>query len=282
MKNVHQKPVFNGPGTSYFLNLRLFPKSVRDDVYKLYSFVRFVDDLVRQDSPDLKTLNYLNRRWSVLKKNLGKDMKKADGSTAEYVLANICYIMHRYECDIMWVDDFLDSMINIDKVQFETISDLFDYMHGSVEGIGSILAKILRLSDATSDYVVWQSRALQLIGLIMDIGQDSELGRCYFPQEDLVMFGLKDLSFHEASRKPAEFREFIEFQVARYYQWQKLAKKGLRYIPKRSRIAVRTTIDMYDWIGRMIADEPMLVFEARIKPSRTRILRTRIKRTIYG
>lgn len=283
------KEIFENGSKTYYWSSRFFPKGVRDDIFKLYSFVRVVDDYVDKPKPDIVAFKSMRRRWNIVKKQLGSEYKRVDDSVAERVLSNIVYIVHRYDCDPAWVDAFFLSMqMDIDQRQYKNLDETLEYIYGSAEVIGYLVAKILRLrgsDDASSDtmhYAAMQGRAMQFINFIRDIEEDRMLGRCYFPKSDLVMFGLKELSEHEMTRKPAEFREFIEFQVARYNEWQKVAKKGFRRIPKRLRIAVRTAVDMYNWTGRQLADEPSIIFEKKVKPSKTRILRSGVKRTLYG
>ena len=258
------------------------PKDVRDDVFKLYSFVRVVDDYVDRPQPDKTAIKRIEKRWNSIKKDLAS-ARRLDDSVDERVLGNIAYVVHRYNCKPEWVDSFLKSMrMDLDARVYETIDDTLEYVYGSAEVIGLFMAAILGLPVAAQETARLQGRAMQFINFIRDIAEDNELGRCYFPREDLITFGLKDLSEHEVARKPAEFREFVEFQVERYTQWQREAAKGFRYIPKRSRIAIRTAVDMYNWTAQNLAENPSLIFEKKLKPSRGRVLRSGVKRVLYG
>lgn len=289
--------IFRSGSTTYFWSSKFFPKSIRDDIFKLYSFVRVTDDFVDAMPPDEKSFRHIQKRWRTLKKSLAKGVAKSSDSVSERVLANIAYIVHRYDCDPGWVDDFLRSMdMDLKGRKYDSLDDTLDYVYGSAEVVGLLMAKLLGLDKtkkARADvvkqvekdvmyYARMQGRAMQYINFIRDINEDYERGRCYFPKEDLVMFGLKDLSPHEAARKPAEFREFIEYQVGRYREWQREANKGFRYIPKRQRIAIRTAVDMYNWTARQLVDDPRLIYQKIIKPSRRRVLRQGVKRTLYG
>ena len=280
---MNDEEIFRAGSTTYYFSSKFFPKGVRDDVFKLYSFVRIVDDLIDQDKPDRQTFEHIEKRWKHIKKNLGKELKKADDSVYERVLMNIAFIVHRYECDPAWIDAFLKSMrMDLEKRRYKKIDQTLEYIYGSAEVIGLCMARILRLKEASYESAKMQGRAMQFINFIRDINEDNAFGRQYFPDEDLAAFGLKDLSEHETAKKPAEFREFIEYQVKRYNEWQKEASKGFKYIPKRMRIAVRTAVDMYMWTGKKLAENPSLIYEKKLKPSRGRVVRTGMKRTIYG
>lgn len=280
---MSDKDIFEAGSTTYFWSSSFFPRKVRDDVYKLYSFVRVVDDLVDQKKPDTASFEYVCMRWKKIKRSLGKPHKKVDDSLLEHVLGNIAYVVHRYECDPRWVDYFLASMrMDIDGKKYYSLKDTLQYVYGSAEVIGLFMAKIMGLSDGAMDAAQMQGRAMQYINFIRDITEDTALKRRYFPAEELTMFGLKDLTRSEAERKPAEFREFMEFQIDRYEQWQKEAAKGFGFIPKRQRTALRTAVDMYNWTAGVIKDDPFVVFQKKVKPTKRRIITRGIARVMYG
>jgi phytoene synthase len=283
MKAILEEAIFKNGSTTYFWSSKFFPKGVRDDVYKLYSFVRVVDDLVDADIPDEASFKHIEKRWKSAKKNLSTGFQKQDSSTLEQVVSNIAYIVHRYECDPAWVDAFLRSMrMDLARRRYATMDDTLEYIYGSAEVIGLMMAKIMRLPEKAYESAKLQGRAMQYINFIRDIQEDNGLGRQYFPDDELLMFGLKNVSEKECTRKPAEFREFIEAQIAHYNTWQKEANSGHRYIPRRMRVAVKTACDMYNWTAKVLADDPKCIFEKKVKPSKGRVVRTGLKRSLYA
>ncbi len=277
------KEIFQNGSTTYYWSSTFFPRRVRDDVFKLYSFVRVVDDLIDQKKPDTQSFERVVKRWKTIKRSLGKPSKKVDDSALEHVLANIAYVVHRYECEPAWVDAFLKSMqMDLDKRRYFSLKDTQEYMYGSAEVIGLMMAKIMGLPEAATEYARLQGRAMQYINFIRDIADDMVLGRAYFPAEELTMFGLKDLSKKEAHKKPAEFREFIEFQLHRYGEWQTEAAHGFRYIPRRQRAALRTAVDMYNWTAEKIKEDPFVVYEHRVKPTKQRVVLRGVVRSLYA
>lgn len=280
---MNDREIFEAGSTTYYWSSKFFPKGVRDDVFKLYSFVRIVDDYVDRPNPDVKNFEYIVKRWKVLKKTLHSSPKKRDDTLNERVLHNICYIVHRYDCDPAWVDAFLKSMqMDIKKREYATIDETLEYIYGSAEVIGLFMARILRLKPEADEFARAQGRAMQYVNFIRDIAEDQELGRQYFPADELALFGFKNVSQKEAMRKQPEFREFMEAQVDRYHEWQKQANKGFKYIPRPSRVAVRTAVDMYNWTADIIRDNPTIVYSKKIKPSKTRIIRAGLKRGLYA
>lgn len=281
-----EREIFKTGSTVYYNSSRFFPKGVRDDVSKLYSFVRVVDDYVDMIPPDIESFKYIVRRWQAVRRkgDFGR-FEPQDDSVAEKVLGNICYIIHRFECDPAWIDAFLRSMamdIRPNPKRFQTIKDTMVYMYGSAEVIGLLMAKTMQLPNAASHFANIQGRATQYINFIRDINEDNELGRCYFPAAELKKFGLSDLSEATARANPKAFEKFMHFQLKRYRAWQHEANKGFQYIPKRLRISIRTAADMYEWTAKQIEKNPFIIYEKKVKPKRSRVVRRAARRVVNG
>lgn len=69
-----------------------------------------------------------------------------------------------------------------------------------------------------------------------------------------------------------DLEKLIRFEIERYYILQQEAEKGYHLIPRRYRIAIKTAADMYNWTAHKIYENPLIVFQKKIKPSKWRIL----------
>ena len=281
------KQIFKDGSTTYYWSSKFFPKGVRDDVFKLYSFVRVVDDMVDQVPADIKRFERMCQRWKTVKGQLarGKAPGALDDSVDERVLANMVHIVHRFDCEPAWVDAFLDSMRwDTKKRQYKTLDDTIAYIYGSAEVIGLFMARILRLPgqglavDKPEPDVLrfarYQGRAMQYINFLRDIDEDNQLGRQYFDQRTLKKHELKDLHEKTVRAHPEAFTAFMHEQLSLYDEWQAEANKGFEYIPKRLRIPLQTATDMYNWTAEEIRKDPFIVFSHKVKPQKRRVLST--------
>lgn len=278
-----ERTIFKKGSTTYYWSSRFFPKGVRDDVFKLYSFVRVVDDYVDQVPSNIERFEYIEARWKTVKKDLasGKVVSALDDSVDERVLANIAYIVHRHRCDPEWIDAFIKSMRwDVQKHQYRALKDTIEYMYGSAEVIGLCMARILNLPEESLGYARLQGRAMQYINFLRDIAEDNELGRCYFPANEYRKYGLKNLSESEARAKPKMFEDFMHSQLLRYATWQTEANKGFLFIPKRLRVPLQTAVDMYNWTAQELKSNPIVVFEHKVKPKKRHVVRRAVKRSI--
>lgn len=278
-----EKDIFKAGSTTYYWSSKFFTKGVRDDVFKLYSFVRYVDDLVDATPQKVTEFDQVRSRWNEYKTTLAQktvpSIKKR--TVQDIALLNMCYIVHRYDCDAVWVDAFLDSMqMDIEGRQYKTLDDTLEYIYGSAEVIGLFMSKLMQLPIAPYEYAKLQGRAMQWINFIRDINEDNELGRCYFPKTVLQKYGLADLRQETVQQQPDDFHTFIKEQLELYVQWQTEAYKGFSYIPKRLRIPLKTAVDMYNWTAEQIEKNPMIVYERKVKPSKQQVVAAAAKNVI--
>ncbi|MEI7631721.1 MAG: squalene/phytoene synthase family protein [bacterium] len=277
--------IFKNGRLTYYWSSRFFPKGMRDDVFKLYSFINLVHNFVDQTPSNLAKFEYIEVRWTTIKSELANGFVTSplDDSVSEKALSNIAYIVHRHGCDPAWVDAFLKSMRwDIQKHQYRSLKDTLEYVYGTAEVVGLFVARILNLPEEALEPVRMQGRAMQYINFLRDLTDDSEMGRCYFPVNDIKVYGLKNLSEEEARAKPKMFADFVHAQLLRYAQWQTDANKGFIYIPKKIAVPLHTAVDSYNWTALQIKNDPLIVFEKKVKPQKRQVVRTVVERSILS
>lgn len=279
-----EKTIFKNGSTTYYISSKFFPKDVRQDVFKLYSFVRVADDYVDVLPVNKKAFKILTGLWAESFEDKKFDtVHHKDDSLNLRVVKNIVYLARKYEFDPNWINAFLASMqADLDKKTYLSLDGALWYVYGSAEVIGLMMAKIMQLPEAAMPYAALQGRAMQWINFIRDVEEDNQLGRCYFPQEDLKQFGLAGLSQKTALESPKEFQNFMQFQLNRYREWQHEAQKGFSYIPRRLRLPLATAVDNFNWVARKITINPGLVYQKKIQPSKPRVVITGIKRATWS
>ncbi|MDQ5885643.1 MAG: 15-cis-phytoene synthase [Patescibacteria group bacterium] len=276
-----EKDIFKRGSTTYYFSSIFFPPKVRDDVFKLYSFVRVADDYVDNVPTNTKQFTSLRKLWesSITDKDFQTEVQASDDINLR-VVRNMVFVSRKYSFEHKWVTSFLDSMqADIDQKKYRTIADTFWYMYGSAEVIGLMMAKIMGLPEVSYKYAQMQGRAMQYINFVRDIAEDNTLGRQYFPVNELKKFGLQDLQQKTVQAHPESFENFLRAQINLYRTWQTEADKGFDFIPKRLRIPLQTATDMYNWTAQNIYKAPNLVFVKKLKPSKYRVIGTVIKNT---
>jgi phytoene synthase len=269
-----ERAIFRNGSTTYYWSSKFFPRAVRDDVFRLYSFVRVADDYADKIPPRRAKFKSLRRAWNTATADPHFATIVLPEDTLEVrVVKNIVHVQQKYAFDTAWIRSFFDAMqADLDEKSYETLPDTLEYVYGSAEVIGLMMAKIMNLHPSAYEAAMLQGRAMQYINFIRDMREDYTLGRCYFPIEDLRVFGLADLSPETVQASRQAFKKFVALQLQRYREWQQLASEGFRHIPRRPRIAIKTAADMYNWTSQQIAKQPHLAYENQVKPPKVRVL----------
>lgn len=228
---------FRKGSRTYFISSLFFPHQQRCDVFRVYAFVRIADNYVDQKPP--KT----NEFYAFVKKY---EQAKKGKVVGEEVVDEFMKVMVREEIPSEWVSDFLSAMeLDLTKKSYKTLAELEDYMYGSAEVIGLFMAKLLKLPEKSYPTAQYLGKAMQLSNFIRDIDEDNYLGRQYIPTELLKKYKIKSLHKKDLKGHESQFDKLIRACIDIYFQWQKSAEEGFRYIPKRYLIPIKTASDMY-------------------------------------
>ncbi len=205
------------------------------------------------------------------------------GTTTTQVIDSFVALQQEEQFEQEWIDSFLNAMRkDLSIFRYQTIDDTIDYMHGSAEVIGLMLARIMRLPEAAMPFAQIQGRAMQYINFIRDIAEDNnEFSREYIPQVILRHYGIRNLSYDEAKKHSEAFIDLVRSEIKRYYAWQNEAYKGYRFISKRYITAIATAAAMYNWTADKIYRDPMCVFTGKVRPPKSVIIFHAVKLLLF-
>ncbi len=252
--------IFKQNSTSYYYSSLLFPAEVREDVFRLYSYVRTVDEFVDdppQDEEELERYRDLTmENW---------ESGEADEKIVDLFLKVARSNGFRKE----WAKAFLDSMeMDTYKKEYRTMDETLEYIRGSAEVIGLMMTRILGLEQDAERPAELLGRSMQYCNFIRDVKEDRELGRRYLPREEMDKHGIEELT---PDADEEAFEGFMRSQLDKYYSWQEEAEKGFRYIPYRVRVPVILSSRIYRYTADTIYEEPEKVWGGKVRPSRVRI-----------
>jgi len=199
------KEVMDKCSTTFACCTKAFPAEVRKDVYSLYGFIRYIDNIVDRDElvGDLKRLAY-----------------------------NFAYVNKKYNMPKEWKQDFYKSMkMDAQKIHHDDES-MLRYCRGSAEVIGLMMAKILGAPESAYPYAEHLGRAYQIINFVRDYDEDIAKGYHYIgPAHDkyLDMFEAS-LYFGERGLKylPRNVRKPIRYANEMYRWCAKKLRKGYK------------------------------------------------------
>jgi 15-cis-phytoene synthase len=265
----NNRAIFKKGSRTYFYSSVFFPQKIKREVFILYAFVRTADDYVDQIPQDEESFrNFCDNFDQAWQGNLSGDE----------IIDDFVKLAKEKEFKKEWIDAFLSSMAaDLSQANYQTITDTLKYIYGSAEVIGLMMAKLMNLPSDSYQGARLLGRAMQQINFIRDIKEDIDLGRQYLPIDEMKYLELKSLNQDLVYAQPFEYMAFIKKQLSYYNQWQKEAESYFHFIPIRYRIPIQTASAMYNYTAKKIAKEPLVVFDRKIKPGKTRIILTGLK-----
>ena len=236
--------------TSFTLATKMLDSSIRQDIYNIYGFVRFADEIV--DS-------FHNYDKKELLNLFEKDLKKSieDKISLNPILNSFQKTVHNYQIDYELVDSFLNSMkLDLDKKKYLTKKEFDQYVYGSADVVGLMCLKVFvkgnkNQYDELRPYAMSLGSAFQKVNFLRDLKADHDgLNRSYFPNLNIDKFDepTKKIILDEIDK---DFRH---------------ALKGIFKLPSSARFGVYTAYKYYlKLLNKLRKTHPLKIKSSRIR-----------------
>ncbi len=185
VSNDCSKIVTRSYSTSFSLATKMLSKSIRQDIYNIYGFVRFADEIV-DSFHDYNKEDLFN--CFVL------DLERAlvDKISLNPILNSFQNTFHTYNIDKELVNSFLKSMrMDLYKKEYLTEEEFNEYIYGSADVVGLMCLKVFVNGNESKyqelkDSAMSLGSAFQKVNFLRDLKADHDsLHRTYFPNTDL-------------------------------------------------------------------------------------------------
>jgi phytoene/squalene synthetase len=252
VSNNCSKLVTKKYSTSFSLAVNMLSPKIRTDIYNIYGFVRFADEIV-------DTFHDFDKE--VLMTNFERDyyLAKEQGISLNPILHSFQQTVNRYKIPDQMVQAFLKSMkADLHKTEYQTKAEYDEYIYGSADVVGLMCLKVFvdgdeKKYEELKDAAMRLGSAFQKVNFLRDLKDDYEvLNRSYFPNVDLGQLNAnsKQLIIDEIEadfdyaytngilKLPAEAK-FGVYMAYRYYR--RLLKK-LKSVPSEKIMDTRIRI----------------------------------------
>ncbi|MFD2552620.1 phytoene/squalene synthase family protein [Bizionia sediminis] len=237
--------------TSFSLATKMLSASIRQDIYNIYGFVRFADEIVDSFHEfDKETL--LNEFEKDL--YLAIDRK----ISMNPILNAFQETYHNYGIEKHMVEAFMKSMrTDLHKTTYLTETEYKTYIYGSADVVGLMCLKVFVKGDnekynSLKDAAMHLGSAFQKVNFLRDLKSDFEdLSRTYFPNTDLT-------KLDEASKL------VIINEIERDFE---LGLQGIKELPIEAKFGVFTAYRYYSQLLKKLKKTPAL----QIKNTRIRV-----------
>lgn len=179
------RTVTNSYSTSFSLATKMLAPSIRQDIYNIYGFVRFADEIV-------DTFHDYDKEQLFL--DFEKDLHKAIKAKISLnpILNSFQETVHKYGIERDLYEAFMDSMrLDLHKSEYLNIEEYKQYIYGSADVVGLMCLKVFVNGDQKKFKELKESAmslgsAFQKVNFLRDLKADyDDLSRSYFPNVDL-------------------------------------------------------------------------------------------------
>lgn len=170
--------------TSFSLAVKMLSPVIQKDIYAIYGFVRFADEIVD---------TFHDYEKNVLLDEFEADLFRAidRGISLNPILNCFQDVVNRHDIDLDLVHSFLKSMrADLHKQDYGSVSDYEDYIYGSADVVGLMCLKVFVQGDEEK-YEELKAPAMRLgsafqkVNFLRDLKDDTQnLHRSYFPHID--------------------------------------------------------------------------------------------------
>ena len=240
VSNDCSKLVIKRYSTSFYFSSSLLSKSIRQDIFNIYGFVRLADEIVDtfHEYPKKELLeDFESELWRSLDNKISLNP----------ILNSFQHTVNKYSISKDLISSFLDSMkMDLEKKEYNSVEEYKKYIYGSADVVGLMCLKVfVRGSedsyDDLSPFAISLGSAFQKVNFLRDLKDDSNiLSRVYFPNVDMN-------NFNEKTKK--EIILEIEKDFAN-------AVKGIDKLPKNSKFAVYIAYRYYNKLLKKLKRTP--------------------------
>ncbi|MBD0779213.1 phytoene/squalene synthase family protein [Maribacter sp. ANRC-HE7] len=236
--------------TSFSLATKMLGASIRPDIYNIYGFVRFADEIV-DSFHGYKTEELFNDFEQSLKYALEHKI------SMNPILNSFQHTYHKYQIPYHLVESFMKSMrMDLTKNTYYSEKEYKDYIYGSADVVGLMCLMVFVKGDqekyeSLKDSAMSLGSAFQKVNFLRDLKADFEvLHRSYFPNTDL-----NQLDEDSKRRIINEIKD--DFQ--RSYG-------GIQQLPREAKLGVYTAYKYYyRLLGKLEKTPSTQIRQARIR-----------------
>lgn len=185
VSNDCSKLVTQAYSTSFSSAVKMLAPSIRQDIYNVYGFVRFADEIV--DSFHDYDKEALFNTFEIDLENALKQKISLNP-----ILNAFQHTVHKHKIPNELIDAFMKSMkLDLVKKEYKTKDEYNEYIYGSADVVGLMCLKVfvkgnVELYESLKNSAMRLGSAFQKVNFLRDLKADFEgLDRTYFPNTDL-------------------------------------------------------------------------------------------------
>ncbi len=240
--------------TTFYKAFGFLPSPRKEAVYVIYAFCRMIDDAVDEPHRSPYTLDELEQSF-----------RQLDQASGHFIWPALRWLFAAFEVK---PEPFIRQMegqrLDYLLTRYETLEQLEQYSYLVAGTVGEMLLPVLH--DAPDEQVtrsgIWLGKAMQIVNIVRDVGEDKMKGRRYVPLELMRKHGYTEAMW-ERGEVNLQWRSLMGelSELARLWFAKGLA--DLEQYPRTSGFCVELAARMYEAILEDAAQHHYDVYSRR-------------------
>jgi len=171
--------------TSFASAVTMLAPTIRQDIYNIYGFVRFADEIV-DSFHDYDKVNL----FELFEQDFYRALENQ--ISLNPILNSFQHTVRKYDIPLELIEAFLKSMkLDLVKTEYKTTEEYQEYIYGSADVVGLMCLKVFVKGDEAKyeelkNGAMKLGSAFQKVNFLRDLKADFEgLSRTYFPNTNL-------------------------------------------------------------------------------------------------
>ena len=250
VSEICSKIVTQSYSTSFSLATKMLSNSIRNDIYNIYGFVRFADEIV-------DSFHNYNKKELLDKFENELHYALENKISLNPILNSFQKTVHKYNIDFELIKSFMKSMRwDLNKKKYLNKTEFNDYIYGSADVVGLMCLKVFvkgnkSIYNDLRPYAMALGSAFQKVNFLRDLKDDHiGLNRSYFPNLNFDNF--------DEDAKNVILKEIDDDF--------KKAVVGIFKLPNSARFGVYTAYKYYlKLLNKLRATPPIKIKSTRIR-----------------
>lgn len=225
--------------TTFYKAFGFLDSPRKEAVYVIYAFCRMIDNAVDEPDRSPYTLDELEQQF--------KQLEAAEG---HFIWPALRWLFATFPITKgPFVRQIEGQRLDHHLTHYDTFEQLETYSYFVAGTVGEMLLPILH--DAPDEKVtasgIWLGKAMQIVNIVRDVGEDQGKGRRYVPLELLDKHGYTEQMWQEGMINDA-WRNVIMELIALAQEWFTKGLADISLYPRTSSFCVELSARMYEAI----------------------------------
>lgn len=247
--------------SSFYHAFKYLPSPRKEAVYIMYAFCRMIDDAVDEPEKSPYTLDELEEQFIHL-----------DKANGHFIWPALRYLFNHFP---ITKEPFFTQMkgqrMDFVRTSYSTMEELESYCYHVAGSVGEMLLPVLH--DQPNEEVrqagIALGKAMQIVNIIRDVGEDKRLGRRYIPLELFNQYNYSLDDYHNSKINDA-FISVLQHLENRAEIWFYEGLNGISTYPKDSAFTINLATKYYREIVEIVKLNQYDVFNKRAIVSNAR------------